>query len=100
MELIEVINSSLIIFFSVISITAVSSYISYKVKDRVREKSTRNSIIQTENTPIQGVYPRMFLVSNTYKMQDEIEEQKRLNIFSYYSLSLNEKLHKLTPLSK
>lgn len=100
MELIDVINSSLIIFFSVISITAVFSYISYKVKDRFKEKISRNNIIQTESTPIQGVYPRMFLVSNTYRMENEVEEKKRLNIFSYYSLNLNEKLHKLTPLSK
>ncbi|RPI65721.1 MAG: hypothetical protein EHM47_18295 [Ignavibacteriales bacterium] len=98
MELIDVIKSSLIIFFSFVSVTAAFSYISYKVKDRTRDKIGRNCSEQTENSPIQGVYPRMIPVTDSYKVPGEIKEKfthRRLNIFRNYSFNLSEKMHKL-----
>lgn len=99
MELIEVINSSLIIFFSIVSITAAFSYITYKVKDRTKGKEEKNITVQVENTPVSGVYPRMLVVSDSYKLPGEIKESirdRRLYLFGYDSLNIKEKMNELS----
>jgi hypothetical protein len=98
MELIDVIKSSLIIFFSFLSVTAVFSYISFRIKDKTREKPVRNIRAQTETLPVSGIYPRMFAVGDLYKIPGKISEKSssgRFNIFKYYSFNLSEKMHKL-----
>lgn len=95
MELIEVINSSLIIFFSFVSVTATFSYISYKLKDR---SNLREKTAQTESVPATGIYPRMMSVNTTYKIPGQTQEHimpRRINLFRRYSFNLNEKLHKV-----
>jgi hypothetical protein len=98
MELIDVINSSLIIFFAIVSATATFSYMSYKLKDRTRIKSPRVYGIQSSETA-GGIYPKMLNVNTNYKIPGEVKEKssgtRRLNIFRFYSFNLNEKMHKL-----
>jgi hypothetical protein len=102
MELIEVIKSSLLIFFSLISITGLLSYITYKIKDKARERSSRHLTIQVEETPVSGIYPRMLSVNYYYKIPGKTEESlnPRRNVFSFYSFNLSDAMHKLRLLSK
>jgi hypothetical protein len=99
MELIEVINSSLVIFFSFISVTAVFSYVTYKIKDKSRLKSKAYKP-QLNESPVEGIYPRILAAENNYKTPAEPVKVKRFNIFSLYSPNLTEKMHKLRLSSK
>jgi hypothetical protein len=98
MELIEVINSSLVIFFSFVSVTAVFSYVSYKIKEKSRGKASKGANLRIEETPPTGIYPRMFSVNTNYKVPVAIQESvkmRRFSIFRSYSFNRREKMHKL-----
>jgi hypothetical protein len=98
MELIEVINSSLIIFFSFVSVTAVFSYVTFKLKEKSRVRSSRRINLQVQEAPESGIYPRMFSVSTNYKVPGILNESvktRKFNIIKYYSFNLSEKMHKL-----
>jgi len=103
MELIEVINSSLIIFFVSLSVTTGFSYISYKIKDRNRLRPNRNVKSQTETFPVAGIYPKMINVNTNYRIPGEMKlknSTRKNNIFHLYSFNLSEKMHKLRLTSK
>ena len=98
MELIEVINSSLIIFFSFVSVTAVFSYVTFKFKEKSRVRSSRRINLEVQEAPESGVYPRMFSVSTNYKVPNQVNDSikvRKFNILRYYSFNVSEKMHKL-----
>jgi hypothetical protein len=98
MELIEIVKSSLIIFFSLLSVTAIFSYISFKIKDRSRINIRRTISEQVENSPVAGVYPRILTANYEYKISERINDRvspPRKNIFRYYSFKAGDKMHKL-----
>jgi hypothetical protein len=98
MELIEVINSSLIIFFGFVSVTAVSAYVTYKVKDKARIRSVKPGDLQVERTSVYGIYPKMFSVNSNYTLpaqENHPVKTETFNIFKLYSFNLSEKMNKL-----